>query len=305
MAMEPFPSSALAENRQLRLTADQIRELHADAVESKRSLNLAGLWVIAIGLVIIVGTFMGRSHGSALKSYLLGGAIAGVGVLVLSPRAKNSGVTGSAIASDLTVLDRVQGAIRREQIDLQPGMDLLGSPRNLRGDARYDFILHVGERRFDVGRQAYDAAPSEGLVCAYLLPGTNRIVNLERLGGAPPSAFETHAREMLQQRFGSVSEEEHKAILAHAPQSADALRAMLIGRWQAEGIPMVMEFREDGSVGNGRDGEHKAFSVPDATHVNIGGQTQTVETDGTTLLFGTRGPTLRFHRLPANPGGDA
>jgi hypothetical protein len=301
MTMEPFPNSALAENRQLRLTAEQVRELHADAVESKRSLNLAGLWVMAVGLVIIVGTFMDRSLGSALKSYLLGGAIVGVGALVLSPRAKNSGVTGSAIASDTTVLDRVEGAIRREQIDLQPGMDLLGSPRNLRGDARYDFILHVGERRFDVGRQAYDAAPNEGLVCAYLLPGTNRIVNLERLGDAPPSAIETHAREILQQRFGSVSESEHEAILAGAPQSADALRAMLIGRWQADGIPMTMEFHEDGTVGNGRGGEHKPFDVPDATHVRIGGQTQTVETDGTTLLFGTRGPTLRFHRADTGP----
>jgi hypothetical protein len=80
---------------------------------------------------------------------------------------------------------------------------------------------------------------------------------------------------------------------------------MLIGRWQADGIPMIMVFREDGTVGNGRDGEHKPFSVPDATHVNIGGQTQTVETDGTTLLFGTRGPTLRFHRQPGSTGGDA
>jgi hypothetical protein len=305
MAMEPFPSSALEVNRQLRLTAEQIRDLHADAVESKRSLNMAGFWVIAVGLFIIAGTAMGRAKGSPIQSYLLGGAIVGVGALVLSPRAKNSGVTGSAIASESTVLDRVEGAIRREMFDKQPGMDLLGATRNIRGDARYDFLLHVGERRFDVGRPAYEAAPGEGLVCVYLLPGTDRIVNLERLGDAPPSAIETRAREILEQRFGSVSEQEHQAILAHAPQSADELRAMLIGRWQADGIPMTMEFHQDGTVGNGRSGEHKAFDVPDATHVNIGGQTQTVETDGTTLLFGTRGPTLRFHRVPDHSGGDA
>ncbi len=300
--MEPFPIAALETNRQLRLTAEQIRDLHADAVESKRSLNMAGVWVSAVGLFIIVGTIMGRSPGSVVQSYLLGGAIVGIGALVLSPRAKNSGVTGAAIVSEATVLDRVEGAIRREQIDKQPGMDLIGETRNLRGDARYDFILHVGERRFDVGRTAYEAAPHEGLVCAYLLPGTNRIVNLERLGDAPPLAIETHARELMLQRFGSLSEAEHEAILAHAPHSADALRAMLIGRWQAEGIPMTMEFHDDGTVGNGRAGETKPFDVPDATHVRIGGQTQTVETDGTTLLFGTRGPTLRFHR--ADPGPD-
>ena len=297
MAAEPFPSTALAENRERHLTAEQLRDLHIDAKASKRSSGQAGIWLLAVGVLLLAGTIMGRVPGSKVQSLLVGASIAGVGVLMLSQGGRTSGVQGEQVANESTVLDVIEGPIRRQLDDKQVGMDLVGATRNIRGDARYNFYLHVGERRFDVGRPAFEAAPEDGIVRVYLLPGTDRIVNLERIADAPQTAVETHARELLEQRFGAVSDADHQAIASHAPPTAEALRKMLIGHWQAEGISMAMEFRADGRVGSGRDDDDKRWEVTDASHNRIGDQVQSVATDGTTLLFGTRGPTLRFHRV--------
>lgn len=204
MTSDPYPASALAENRQLRLTADQVTSLHADARESKRSLSLAGFWLLALGLFILWGTFTGRVPGSKLQSFAVGTVFAAVGGLLLSPRGVTRGPSAAQAASSSTVLEVVEGTFRREQYDRQPAADLLGSSTNIRGDARYNFYLHVGERRFDVGRPAYEAAPEDGIVRVYVLPSSDRIVNLERIADAPPTPLEVRAAAELNKRFGTI-----------------------------------------------------------------------------------------------------
>lgn len=187
MATEPFPASALAENRQLRLTSGQIAALHADAKVSKRSGSLAGLWLLALGLLILGGTIAGRVPGSRLQSIGVGAALAVLGGFMLSSKGASRGVVASQMVSSSTVLGMVEGPIRREMADRQLAADLVGATRTIRGDARYDFLLHVGGRRFNVGRPMYEAAPDAGLVRVYVLPGSDRIVNLERVGEVPGS----------------------------------------------------------------------------------------------------------------------
>jgi hypothetical protein len=181
MTLDPFPRSALDQNRARRLTEEQIRGLHLDARESKRSGVMAGLALVAFGLFILWGTLAGRVPGSRLASLAVGAAIALVGGLLLGTRGMTRGPRAAEGASASTVLDAVEGPFRRERVDRQLDEDLAGSSHSLRASARYRYFLHVGGRRLSVGQPAYDAAPENGIVRVYLLPGSDRIVNLERL----------------------------------------------------------------------------------------------------------------------------
>ncbi len=185
MAQDPFPRSALDDNRAGRLTAEQIRGLQIDARESKRSGVLAGFTLLAVGLFILWGTIAGRVPGSRLQSLAVGGAIAVVGGLLLGSRGMTRGPRAAETASESTVLDVVEGPFRRERSDRQFAQDLAGSTRSLHTGAQYNYFLHVGDHRLSVGQPAYDAAPEDGIVRVYLLPRSDRIVNLERIADAP------------------------------------------------------------------------------------------------------------------------
>lgn len=54
------------------------------------------------------------------------------------------------------------------------------------GRTRSTYFLDVGNRRFVVASGTYEAAPDAGHVRAYYLPRSGKLVNLERLPGAPP-----------------------------------------------------------------------------------------------------------------------
>ena len=179
MTPEPFPPGALDDNRALRLTGEQVRDLHRDARESKSPGVTAGLALLGFGLFILWGTLAGRVPGSRLASLAVGATIALVGGLLLGSRGMTRGPRAAERASESTVLDVVEGPIRRERVDLE--LDLAGSSHRLRASARYSCFLHVGGRRLSVGQPAYDAAPEDAVVRAYLLPDSDRIVNLERL----------------------------------------------------------------------------------------------------------------------------
>jgi hypothetical protein len=295
MAQDPFPRSALDDNRAGRLTAEQIRGLRVDARESKRSGVLAGIALLAFGLVIVWGTLTGRVPGSRMQSFAVGAVIAVVGGLMLASRGMTRGPRAAEAASESTVLDVVEGPFRRERVDRQ----ILGSTHSSSGSARYLYYLYIGDRRLSVGEPAYDAAPDNGVVRAYLLPSSDRIVNLERIADAPPTPIELRAAAVLRERFGAVLEGDRPSSAKNSATTPAALRAALLGRWQAQGMPLRLEFRADGTVVSGGEGaaEAKRWEVLDAGRIRIDGEDQRVEVDGDDLSLATRGPTFRFHRV--------
>jgi len=297
MPQDPFPRGALADNRARRLTAEQIRGLRIDARESKHSGTMAGVALLAFGLFIVWGTLTGRVHGSRLGSFAVGAAFAVGGGLFLASRGMTRGPRAAEAASESTVLDVVEGQFRRERVDRRSGLDLGGSTRSSSGSARYLYYLYVGDRRLSVGQPTYDAAPDDGIVRAYLLPDSDRIVNLERIADAPPTPIEAHAAAVLRERFGAVLESERPSPAKSGATTPAALRAALLGRWKTQGsTPLQLEFRADGTVVS--DGAEKAtrWEVLDAGRIRIDGEDQRVDVDGDELLLGTRGPTFRFRR---------
>jgi hypothetical protein len=195
---DPFPRSALAENRAGRITAEQLAALRMDAGKSKRSGLLAGLAISAFGLFILWGTLAGRVPGSKLQSLGVGALFTVVGVLFLGAGGMTRGTRAEAAASESTVLEPLEGPFRRRR---EERLVETGPSHAKRGSARYLYYLYVGDRRFSVGEAAFDASPDDGIVRAYLLPGSDVIVNLERIADAPPTATEVRAAEVLDRRL--------------------------------------------------------------------------------------------------------
>lgn len=296
MTHDPFPRGALGDNRAGRLSAEQIRSLRLDARESKRSGVMAGFWLLVFGFLILWGTSAGRVPGPRFQSFAVGGAIALVGALLLASRGMTRGPRAGAAASEATVLDVVEGPFRRERVDRQL---LSGSTHSMRGSARYLYYLHVGDRRLSVGEPAYDAAPEDGIVRAYLLPDSDSIVNLERIADPPPTPLEVRAAVLLRERFGAVAEGERPSSAKTSAMPPAALHAALIGRWRAQGMPLELEFRADGTVGSGEadDGKEKRWEVLEGGRIRIDGEDQRVEIDGDELFLVTPGPTFRLRRV--------
>ena len=296
MAQDPFPPDALADNRAGRLTDGQIRALRADADSSRRSGLMAGVALAGLGLFILWGTMAGRVPGPRLQSLAIGAALAIGGGLLLASGGMTRGPRAAQAASESTVLERVEGPFRRERRDLRT---LGGHTYATRGDARYDYTLHVGDRRLRVSAAVYEASPDDGIVRVYLLPGSDRVVNLERIADPPPTALEARAAAVLRERFGASPPGEAAPPSGATPATPAALREALLGRWQAQGLPMAFEFRADGTVvgGEGSAAEVKRWEVIDAGRIRIDGEEQRVEVAGDVLRLVTGGPTFRFERV--------
>jgi hypothetical protein len=297
MTQDPFPRAALGDNRAGRLTAEQIQALHLDASKSQRSGLLAGLALLAFGLVIVGGTLAGRIPGSRLQSLAVGAAFAIFGALLLKGKGMTRGPRAERAASESTVLDVVEGRFRKERVDRQI---LGGSTHASKGSARYLYLLHVGERRLSVGETAFDAAPDDGIVRAYLLPSSDVVVNLDRIADPPPTPIEARAAEMMRERFGAIPKGERPPRTTSPATSPAELRTRLLGRWQAQGMPVHVDFRADGTVVGGEGaGEQRRWDVIDAERIRIDDEEQRVDVDGDDLWLATRGPTLHFLRVRA------
>ena len=199
MAQLPFSTQALPDNRAGRLTAEQVRDLRVDAGKSKRSGLLAGFAITAFGLFIVWGTLAGRVPGPRLQSLALGAAFAIGGALWLRSGGMTRGPRAEQAASESTVLDVIEGPFRRKRSDLNTFADHSYASR---GNARYTYYLHVGERTLRVSEAQYDASPDDGIVRAFVLPNSDHLVNLERIADAPPTAAEAHAAAVLRELRG-------------------------------------------------------------------------------------------------------
>jgi len=210
---DPFPRSALDANRSGHLTPDQAVLYRQEAATDRRTALFAGVAIAAFGALIVAGGVTGKAPGSRVETLLIGVALLGVG-LVVAYFAGIQGAKAKAAAARTGTVTMIEGPFTRDRRDRR---DIFGadsghySPGN-----EYEYYLLVGDRRFTVAQEAWDAAPADGVVRVYLLGTSDRIVNLEKIADAPPPQVPGFVRMALE-----------RAATSSDPEKAAEARAML------------------------------------------------------------------------------
>jgi hypothetical protein len=323
MPPEPFPHAALDANRSGHLTPDQTVLFRKEAGSDRGNLLFAGLAVGALGAAVVFGAVTGRIAGNRLEPLLVGLALLAVGIEVMyfggirGPRAK----AAAAAAGRVTA---IEGPIRRERRDRT---ELDDSSSHYAPGSEYDYSLFVGDRRFDVSQQAYDAAPEDGVVRVYLLGDSNRIVNLERTADAPPpklpsvvqAAMEratqsgdpqkaAQAQALLRQAELMMAGEAtsgSSAAAAPAAPSASANMAVplgqaILGTWHSDLMGISYEFRADGSALASLQGHASGatrWKVVGPTTIQLDDSTLQAIVNGDDLSLGEPPKLLAFRRV--------
>ena len=181
-----FPTTALPANRAGRLVATQVAALGLQSRQSRRTGIQAGLALVGFGALLLFGSVSGRIADGRLGALALGAAFVLFGGWLLFSRTPTRGTAAAARASggELRV-DAVEGDIRKmRRGDDDTALDALLDTDDTSSNTPYTYRLQVGSRSFDVSQAQFDAAPKEGRVVAYVLPDSDSLVNLERIG--PP-----------------------------------------------------------------------------------------------------------------------
>ena len=156
----------------------------------------------------------------------------------------------------------------------------------------------MGKREFDVGRPQFDAAPPDGIARVYLLPGTDRIVNIKRISDAPTTPAGQQGRARVQEMLGAVPDD---GRVPHTAASVAELRSALTGRWEGTGrVPLHFEFRADGTAFTGSaksERESQRWEAVAADRIRIDGDEQQVAIEGDMLSLSTRGMSFRLLRV--------
>ena len=315
-AKATLDEASLAENRAGRLS-DAQRRRFASFARNDRKNELA--LTLVLGMVAGV-MFIGRGPAGEANQRLLIGAACVIGAIVFLVR----GLTGAdSLSRDLgdTHIDRVEGAVEREEVHVSGG----------RGHAAPTLYLAVGGRRYHAFRDAYDAAPEAGHVALYVLRHSGRVVNLERLPdpALPAGALDqpvdlihtlapslrSHdqvARSEARAEFEQLAGAEKARIEANMVRGATApppdqrdprpLSASLPGTWAGAGAKAV--FGTDGSAVMTWFGREMAgrWSV-DAhgrLHLGLAGRDQAVDAwiADDTLTVTMDGTGFSFQRAP-------
>ncbi len=319
MSDQPRPAldeASLAENRAGRLSSAQRQRL-APIARSGRQNELVG--TLVLGMVAAV-MFIGRGPAGEANQRLLIGAASVIGAIVFLVR----GLTGAdALSRDLgdTHVDRVEGAVEREEVQVSGG----------RAHSSPTLYLAVGGRRYHAFRDAFNAAPEAGYVALYVLRHSGRVVNLERLpdpalqAGAldrPADLIHTlapslrshdqvvraEARAELEQLAGAekarLEASMVKGAVAPPPDQRDArpLTASLPGTWAGAGAKAI--FRTDGTAAMtwfGREMDGRWSVDPQGKlHLGLGGRDQAVDAwiADDTLTVTMDGTGFSFQRAP-------
>ena len=322
MPPEPFPRAALDANRSGRLTPDQSAIYRGEAASDRRNLLVGGLAIAGLGAVVVFGALTGRAPGGRLESLLVGVALLAVGAVV----AYFVGIRGSqakAVAVDAGRVASLEGPIRRDRRDRRDGLFGDDSSHISPGD-EYEYYLLVGDRRFSVPREQWEAAPEDGIVRVYLLGDSDRIVNLERIADGPPPQVPGFVRAALE--LGAASPDPDRAAQAQALlHQADALTGAaitnastapsaatpstapgvpleqaILGTWRSDLAGITYEFRADGSAvaGSARHGaREQRWSLAGPGTIHLDDATLHATIDGDALSLGEPPRFLAFHRV--------
>jgi hypothetical protein len=152
-------------------------------------------------------------------------ALAVIVVLFASPKkaspALRAGVSALALAIALGIVaapDTVARDVRASRVEVTEGA--IGKHRLGNGRARSTYLLQVGDRRFQVTRGTFEAAPDAGYVRLYFLPSSRKVVNLELLPDRPRDPL--GARQGLMDGFVALAR-------AHGARQRNEARAELAG----------------------------------------------------------------------------
>lgn len=312
MATDPFPHGAIDANRSGHLTPEQSTLYRAEAATDRRNLLFGGIAVMLFGGVILFGAMTGRIAGSRVEPLLGGAAIVAFGVAL----AYFGGIRGSAAKTAAAADGRVtslEGPIRRDRRDRRNDTSGSISPGN-----EYEYILVVGDRSFTVSSDQWEAAPEDGVVRVYLLGGSSRIVNLEKIADAPPPQVPGIIRAALERAASSgdaARAGQAQALLRQvdamsgaadgppAPPSAapaGPLEEAIVGSWRSDRLGIAYEFRADGSAiaTSAMAGAHEQrWSVVGADRIRLDDATLYASVAGSTLSLGEPGQLVLFTRM--------
>jgi hypothetical protein len=253
----PFPQSALDANKNGLLTDSQKHLLRALAQGASRSEQTAAFLSAAFGVIVYIA--VRPSAPVLVREWLPIGCLALAAILLLHS------LTGSdKLSRDLRHprVESLEGPISRQIVNI----DSVGTYGNHGGGENY--YLTVAGRRFEVGRQSYQAAPDAGIVRIYFLSISRHVVNLEQLpdrslpdGSTPQTLFHEFKQVLLSRdraKFDELraemagTENAFRSGISHGavPPSVDRrdrrpLAAAIRGTW-SDG-PVTVRFSEDGT----------------------------------------------------------
>jgi hypothetical protein len=292
MSGDPFPVDALEANRRGRLTPAQMRELGRAAQQTGRTGVRVGLVLIGFGAVLLLGALTGMI-GSRLGPLALGAVliVGGIGLLTAGGLGRGGRASQRAGGGDDRV-EIVRGYLRRQDSARGIADQALGLRPSPSPDAERDHYLHVGDRRFAVREDQFHAAPTDGLVQAYVLPGSDVLVNLERVG---PGRGEVIGKAVAA-GMGAPSPAPNPWP-APPPPAQQPLQQAVVGRWWHPGLGLVLELHADGVAlsGRGQDLERSRWRISGVDVLEYGGETFRVRpAPGQLELTDVEGSSLTF-----------
>lgn len=166
-ASGPFVSAALPANRSGRLTDEQARGWQQVARANRKSVRGAAWVPAAIGLLLLFANGPAAKQTQGVAFGLAALAIACVMLIAPGQYALRADVRESRV-------DVVEGAIGKH-VERSYGRSMV--------PARH--FIDIAGRALRTPRDWYKAAPDAGIVRAYYLPRTRRLVNLEVLPDRP------------------------------------------------------------------------------------------------------------------------
>lgn len=195
---------ALETNRTGLLTTGQRRSWR-QVVQSRRKGIRSGAWVAAALGVLLLFADGPASKRLAREAVGVGCLVVSVLILAVAPN------VGDALSKDVREgrVETIEGAIAKHMETL-PG----GRPGST------TFFVDVAGRRLRTGRDWYEKVPDVGIVRAFYLPRSGRLINLERLPDRPLPESPVEARQQVLGQFTDAIRTHDRVAFAEARAGA-------------------------------------------------------------------------------------
>ena len=164
MTLSIYSAPDIEANRSGRLTDHQRSYLKAAARSFNRSMLTGAVFAAVIG--VLVATSSGHTSNAWERPAAAGAFFLGAFVcllIALRPNPEAADASGGRV-------ETVEGPVGKSHFTTSGKSQTITT-----------YYLEVGEKRYQVGRAVYDAAPDAGWVRLYLTPRTHNVVNLEQL----------------------------------------------------------------------------------------------------------------------------